>query len=192
MIAASPLPLTSQNCPAIVGCVVRFVVPLRFSRDEGKQDRLQPGGRLSAAILPLVGRGAWAAKDADNFRRGNLGNGFLEGHGQIIPQKKKCAMQKIMLAMHTRKGHLSLVRQPHKKMTTTLLNSPNEAIDMIREIKPRSKKGFPAVLIMIDGESIGCTAAKAIKILETVVSSATFNAFTNAADTLTIKSHNTF
>jgi hypothetical protein len=74
-------------------------------------------------------------------------------------------------------------------MTASLLNSPNEAIDMIREIKPRSQKGFPAVTIMIDGECIGCAAAKAVKILETVVSKATFTAFTNAAGTLTIKSH---
>lgn len=95
-----------------------------------------------------------------------------------------------MLAMHTRKGHLSLVRQPHKKMTTKLLNSPNEAIELIREIKPRAKSGCPAIYIMIDGETIKCTAAKAIKILETVVSRATFRAFTNAADTLTIQSHN--
>lgn len=81
--------------------------------------RLLPLRGHPAAILPLVSGCAWTAKDADKLRGGNFGKVFLEGHGQIIPQKKKCAMQKIMLAMHTRKGHCSRVSQPHTEMKTT-------------------------------------------------------------------------
>jgi hypothetical protein len=59
--------------------------------------RLLPFGRLSSPVLPLVGCGTWTAKDADKIRGGNIGDVVLEGHGQILPQKKKCAMQKINL-----------------------------------------------------------------------------------------------
>lgn len=113
MHAALPLRFT---CTLPRRCMQVFVVHLRFSGDDGKQDRLQPGGRLSAAILPLVSRGSWTAKDADKIRRGNLGNGFLEGHGEILPQKKKCAMQNNACNAHKR-GYSS-------RMSNTTLQAP--------------------------------------------------------------------
>jgi hypothetical protein len=99
--------------------------------------RLLPLRRLSASILPLVSSGAWTAKDADKLRGGNLGKVVLEGHGQIIPQKKKCAMQKIMLAMHTRKGHLSLVRQPHHQMKTIRKPKVTDKLIKVAELTNR-------------------------------------------------------
>ena len=98
------------------GSVRCLVVPLLGGDDDGKQDRLQPSGRRTAAILPLISRRTGATQDADKLRCGNLGEVFLEGHGEILPQKKKCAMQKKVLAMHTMQGYLSRVSQPHKKM----------------------------------------------------------------------------
>jgi hypothetical protein len=75
-----------------------LVVPLfGAALDDRKPMRLLPFGWLSSPVLPLVGRGAWTAKDADKIRGGNIGEVVLEGHGQILPQKKKCAMQKINL-----------------------------------------------------------------------------------------------
>ena len=73
---------------------------------------------------------------------------------------------------------------------TKSLNSPMEAIEYIQEIKPRAKSGFAAVHLMIDGETIACTASKAINILQTVACRATFKAFKNAGQTLTIQAHN--
>ena len=60
--------------------------------------RLLPIRRLSPAVLPLISGGSWASKDADKIGGGNIGDVVSEGHGQILPQKKKCAMQKINLA----------------------------------------------------------------------------------------------
>jgi hypothetical protein len=88
--------------------------------DDGKQDRLQPCGRLSAAILPFVSGGTWATKSRHNLRGGVIGKLVGEGHGEILPHKKKSAMRKIILAKCPQCVHLSLVRQPHKKMKKPL------------------------------------------------------------------------
>jgi len=77
-------------------------------------------------------------------------------------------------------------------LAPTLLASPNEAIELIQETKPRGKAGNPAVYILIDNTTIMCTAGKAIKVLENVASGTTFKAFTNGANTLTIKAHARF
>lgn len=120
MTAALPTPLLAR-LPRGGRWLLGLVVPLSCATgDDRKQYRLQPGRRRAAAVLPLVSGGAWTTEDADNLRRGNVGNGFLEGHAGILPQKKKCAMQKTMLAMHTRKGHLSRVSQPHDQMKKEL------------------------------------------------------------------------
>jgi len=111
-VAATPL-LTGlpATLPARLGaghgwerCLVVLLNFLRACADDGKPMRLLPFGWLSSPVLPLVGRGAWTAKDADKIRGGNIGESVLEGHGQILPLKKKCAMQKIkagqVCAMH--------------------------------------------------------------------------------------------
>jgi hypothetical protein len=45
----------------------------------------------------LVSCGARATEKLDDLRRGVWGKVFGEAHGRILPQKKKCAMQKIIL-----------------------------------------------------------------------------------------------
>lgn len=98
MIAALPLSLTSRNCSAIVGCVVRFVVPLRFFGDDGKEKRLLPFGRFAGAVKPCVSGLSWTPQRGDDDGSGIRGERFSEGHGEILPSKKKSAMQKINLA----------------------------------------------------------------------------------------------
>lgn len=75
-----------------------LVVLLRFSDDDGKEKLLLPHGRLTGAIKPSVGRLPWTTQSGNDHGGGIRGERISEGHGQIIPQKKKYAMQKINLA----------------------------------------------------------------------------------------------
>ena len=76
-----------------------LVVPLPCATDDDRKPvRLLPRRRLTASILPIVGRATGATDGGNNIGGGILDKVGSEGHGQIIPQKKKCAMQKINLA----------------------------------------------------------------------------------------------
>lgn len=75
-----------------------LVVLLRFSDDDGKEKLLLPHGRLTGAIKPSVGRLAWTTQSGNDHGGRIRGERISEGHGQILPQKKKYAMQKINLA----------------------------------------------------------------------------------------------
>jgi hypothetical protein len=82
-------------------------VPLRFSDNDGKEKLLLPHGRLTGAIKPSVGRLAWTTQSGNDHGSGIRGERFSEGHGQILPQKKKYAMQKINLANRPQCRHLA-------------------------------------------------------------------------------------
>jgi len=73
-------------------------LPLRVPLDRRKEKRLLPFGRLARPIKPRIGRLSWTSKGGNNLGGGKLGKRFGEGHGQILPLKKKSAMQKINLA----------------------------------------------------------------------------------------------
>ena len=71
---------------------------LRLATDRRKEKRLLPFGRLARSIKPRIGRLPWTSKGGNNLSGGKLGKRFSEGHGQILPLKKKSAMQKKDLA----------------------------------------------------------------------------------------------
>lgn len=102
-VAATPL-LTGLPAPlparlgAGHGWERCLVVLLRFSGDDGKEKRLLPCGWLAGAIKPSVGSLPWTTQRRDDHGGGIRGERISEGHGQILPQKKKYAMQKINLA----------------------------------------------------------------------------------------------
>lgn len=95
MHAALPLRFTS-TLPR--RCMQVFVVLLRFFCDDGKEKRLLPCGRLPRSIKPSVGGLPWTTQSGNDHGGGIRGERISEGHGQILPQKKKYAMQKINLA----------------------------------------------------------------------------------------------
>jgi len=94
MHAALPLRFT---CTLPRRCMQVFVVLLRFFCDGGKEKRLLPCGRLTGTIKPSVGRLTWTTQRRDDHGSRIRGEGISEGHGQILPPKKKSAMQKINL-----------------------------------------------------------------------------------------------
>ena len=98
MPAALRLPLSATGCPAGIGWHERLVVLLRSFGDDGKEKRLLPCGWLPRSIKPSVGGLPWATQSGHDDGGGIRGERFSEGHGQILPQKKKYAMQKINLA----------------------------------------------------------------------------------------------
>jgi hypothetical protein len=98
MPAALRLPLPATGYPAGIGWHERLVVLLRFSRDDGKEKRLLPFRRFAGAIEPSIGRLAWTTQSGNDHGSGIRGERISEGHGKILPDKKKYAMQKINLA----------------------------------------------------------------------------------------------
>ena len=98
MPAALRLPLSATGCPAGIGWHERLVVLLRFFGDDGKEKRLLPCGRLPRSIKPSVGSLPWTTQSGNDHGGRIRGERISEGHGQILPQKKKYAMQKINLA----------------------------------------------------------------------------------------------
>jgi hypothetical protein len=84
-----------------------LVVLLRFSSDDGKENLLLPGGWLTGAIEPGVSGLTGATKGSNDLGSGIRGERIREGHGQILPDKKKYAMQKILLDKCLQCGHLT-------------------------------------------------------------------------------------
>lgn len=105
MPAALRLPFPSTGFPAGIGCERWLVVPLRFSDDDSKEKLLLPHGRLTGAIKPCVGRLAWTTQSGNDHGSGIRGERISEGHGQILPDKKKYAMQKKELVLCLQCGH---------------------------------------------------------------------------------------
>ena len=101
-----------------------LVVPLRVRGNDMEENGLLPQGRLATAILPLVSGGTWATKSRHNLRGGVIGKLVGEGHGQILPQKKKSAMRKIILAISPHCGQSNAVNQPHQPMIATTTTAP--------------------------------------------------------------------
>ena len=102
-----------------------FVVLLRFFDDDSKEKLLLPHGRLTGAIKPSVGRLARTTQSGNDHGGRIWGEGISEGHRQILPQKKKYAMQKINLA-----------KCPQCRQSTHMSNT-NQADhqDLINELK---------------------------------------------------------
>jgi hypothetical protein len=88
----------SAPCSVPSSLVISFL-PLRIPTDRGKEKCLLPGGRLARTIKPRIGGLPWTSKGGNNLGGGILGKRFSEGHGEILPQKKKSAMQKIILVL---------------------------------------------------------------------------------------------
>jgi len=86
------LPTTSCSLPSSSG-----ISSLRVPTDSSKEKRLLPFGRLARSIKPRIGGLPWTTKGCNNLSGRKLGKRFGEGHGQILPPKKKYAMQKINL-----------------------------------------------------------------------------------------------
>lgn len=85
-----------------------LVVPLPCATgDDGQPMRLLPRGRLTAAILPIVGRATGATSGGDDLGGGILGKLGCEGHGQTIHRKNKSAMPKIILAIRRQCRHIT-------------------------------------------------------------------------------------
>lgn len=97
MPAALRLPLSATGFPAGIGCERCLVVLLRFSGDDGKEKLLLPSRRLAGAIKPRIGGLPRATQSRNDHGGGIRGKRISEGHGQILPDKKKYAMQKINL-----------------------------------------------------------------------------------------------
>lgn len=97
-IPATPREISANNL-ASRGWMMRLVVLLGFSGDDGKENGLLPKRRLSAAILPLVSGGSWTAKRGDNLGSGVVGKVCVEAHAEILHRKNKSAMRKIVLAI---------------------------------------------------------------------------------------------
>lgn len=91
-----------------------LVVLLRFSRDDGKEKLLLPFRRLAGAIEPRIGGLPWTTQSGHNQGSGIRSKRISEGHRQILPDKKKYAMQKIILALCLQCGQ-------SKRMTTRYL-----------------------------------------------------------------------
>jgi hypothetical protein len=90
---------------------MRLVVPLHFSDDDGKENRLLPCGRLPRSVKPRIGRLARTAKGGNDLGGGIWSERFSEGHGQILPPKKKYAMQKIILDKYPQSRHITRMNE---------------------------------------------------------------------------------
>ncbi len=123
MPAALRLPLPANGLPAGIGCERCLVVLLRFSDDDGKEKLLLPHGRLAGAIKPSVGRLPWTTQSRNDHSGGIRGERISEGHGQILPQKKKYAMQKINLA-----------KRPQCRQSTRMSNAVLTSTNSIEDI----------------------------------------------------------
>lgn len=65
-----------------------------MAADLSKKKRLLPGRGLPGTVEPGIGRLPWTSKGGNDLGGGILGKRFSEGHGGMLPQKKKYAMQK--------------------------------------------------------------------------------------------------
>lgn len=87
-----------------------------MAADLSKEKRLLPCGRLPGTVQPRIGRLPWTAKGGNDLGGGILGKRFSEGHGEILPQKKKYAMQKKDLDKRPQCRHPLRINQPHRTM----------------------------------------------------------------------------
>jgi len=113
MLAALTLNPCLGGRPASIGWHHGLVVLLRFSDDDGKEKLLLPHGRLAGAIEPRIGGLPWTTQRRDDHGSGIRGERISEGHVQILPQKKKYAMQKINLAKCPQCRQIARVNQHH-------------------------------------------------------------------------------
>jgi hypothetical protein len=115
-----------------------FVVLLRFFGNDGKEKRLLPCGRLAGAIKPSVGRLAWTTQSGNDHGGGIRGERISEGHGQILPHKKKYAMRKIILAQSPQCGYgnrMSAQQYAEAVIATALHNGMT--IEQIAKMDPK-------------------------------------------------------
>ena len=96
MPAALRLPLPATGFPAGIGWHERLVVPLLGCDDDGKVNVLLPIWRAAAANPRMGGRHR-TSKDGGKAC-GSKCKAVVPVHGRILPQKKKNAMRKIILA----------------------------------------------------------------------------------------------
>lgn len=110
--------MTSPLMSVAVHCLV---VPLPCATgDDGQPMRPLPRGRLTTAILPIVGSPTRATGGGDDLGGGVVGERFSEGHGQTVSRKKKSAMPKIILAIsrHCRQiAHMSNTKHRFTKVS---------------------------------------------------------------------------
>jgi hypothetical protein len=123
MTAALPLPLTSPGNSAVVGCVMRLVVLLRFCDDDGQVNRLLPVWRAAAAN-PRMGSGHRTSEDGGEAC-GSKCKAVVPCHGPILPRQNKNAMRKKELAKlyAMRKNIPAMTAIPTRKIHS--YNGPN-------------------------------------------------------------------
>jgi hypothetical protein len=98
-----------RTSPLMVIPVHCLVVLLRRCGQDTEPMRLLPLRRHPSPVLPLVSCGARATEKQNDLWRGVWGKVFGEAHGRILPQKKKYAMQKIILDKWVQCTHLACV-----------------------------------------------------------------------------------
>ena len=103
-----------------------LVVVLRFFGDDGKEKRLLPCRWLAGAIKPSVGRLSRTTQSGNDHGGGIRGKRISEGHGQILPQKKKYAMQKINLARCPQCRQITRMSNTNQLPMTTLGTIPSD------------------------------------------------------------------
>jgi hypothetical protein len=127
MTAPRKSPLSDRALPALVISVLfDFGGGLR-PLDRCKEKRLLPFRRLTGAIKPRVSGLARTTQRRNDHSGGIRSEGISEGHGQILPQKKKYAMQKINLAKCPQCRHITRMSNTNR---TALENAIAPAINI--------------------------------------------------------------
>ena len=112
-----------RTSPLMVIPVHCLVVPLPCATgDDGQPMMLLPRRRLTAAILPIVGRATRATSGGDDLGGGVVGERFSEGHGQTIHRKNKSAMPKIILAIRRQCRHITRMSNTNQTDRQDLIN----------------------------------------------------------------------
>jgi hypothetical protein len=121
--------------------------PLLSLLDDRDQQRLHPRGRQAVAAQPRIGRLSGASHSRDNLRSRHGGNGILEAHGWMIPEKESSAMRKLVLAFRPQCGHIARMTandtRPSKEQTSRILQSIEECDRYIAIESPRSEELRP-------------------------------------------------
>lgn len=78
--------------------LVRLGGLLLVAPNERQPVRLLPIGRRARSVKPGISRLPWTTESGHDLRGGIVSERISEGHGQILPDKKKYAMQKKELA----------------------------------------------------------------------------------------------
>lgn len=90
--------------------------------DDGQPMRLLPRGRLTTAILPIVGRATGATSGGDNLGGGVVSERFIERHGQTVSRTNKSAMPKITLAICRHSRHITRMSNTNQLTTPAHLS----------------------------------------------------------------------